>query len=346
MEKGSVLLIYTGGTIGMMEDEETGSLIPFDFDQLSEFVPELEKINLNIQAVSFKKPIDSSSAGVSTWVKIARFIESNYNDYDGFVVLHGTDTMAYTASALSFIFDNLDKAVIITGSQLPIGKLRTDGRENLVSALEMAAAKKNGESILKEVCVYFGSTLYRGNRSHKYSTEDFDAIKSANYSSLAEVGVHIIYKHHRLLESNNLELVVHDTFETNVGVLKLFPGMTREYVKGIVGAQNLKGLIIETYGAGNALGESWFLDHLRELVRKGIKIVNVTQCNEGFVEQGRYQSSSELNNIGVISAADMTFEAALTKLMFLLGQDLDDEEFELNYTKSIRGELTSYSKLG
>jgi L-asparaginase len=339
--RARVLMIYTGGTIGMTEDPRTKALIPLNFNQLSQHVPELALMDLELSVQAFDKPIDSSDVDVSTWVKLTGIIRDAYNDYDGFVVLHGTDTMAYTASALSFMLENLNKPVIITGSQLPIGRLRTDGKENLISALEV----KDSRNKLGEVLVYFGAHLFRGNRTHKYNTEDFEAIESANLPPLASVGTHIIFNRHLMLEPSSEPFIVHQEMERNVGVLKLFPGISQAFVERLLSTPGLKGLILETYGAGNAPSEPWLSCVLAEKVKMGMVIVNVTQCNKGFVEQGRYQTSVGLSEAGVISAADMTMEAALTKLMYLLAKGFSLEEVKRYYVESLRGELTSYSKL-
>ncbi len=337
-----ILIIYTGGTIGMAEDA-SGTLIPVDFTDLERFVPEIKRFDYSISTKSFKKPIDSSNVDVSTWVKLAGFIRDDYNNYDGFVVLHGTDTMAYSASALSFLLENLGKPVIFTGSQLPIGKIRTDGRENLISAIEIAASLKEKKSELREVTIFFDNNLYRGNRTHKYSTEDFAAMESANYPVLAKVGVHVFYKNHLMFEPLGEELIVHEEMERQVAVIKVFPGMTEAYVKSVLSIDGLKGVVIETFGSGNTPTSTWFSNALKKAIDQGIKIINVTQCNKGFVEQGRYQTSSQLLRAGVIGGADMTTEGALTKMMYLLS--VDGIDFEHSMAISLRGELTWFSSL-
>lgn len=337
-----VLILYTGGTIGMHENPETGALEPLDFDEIRQHVPELSQFDIHLEVAPFDKPIDSSDIGVSTWIKLAEIIESRYNEFDGFVVLHGTDTMAYTASALSFMLENLSKPVVVTGSQLPIGALRTDGKENLISAIEVASSQSS--SGLNEVCVMFGSKLMRGNRTHKNDTEGFDAIESANCQPLAEVGTHIIYNRHLLSKSKG-KLKVHLTVERGIAILKMFPGITKGFVLRVLGTPGLKGLVLETYGSGNAPKKAWLNEMLGKAIAKGMVVVNVTQCNRGFVEQGKYSTSSGLAKQGVVGAADMTTEAALTKLMFLLGRDLPQEEVKEQMEKAICGELTSYSKL-
>jgi L-asparaginase len=328
----------------MMEDAATGSLIPFDFGALQDHVPELKRFKFNIEVVSFEEPIDSSDVDIDAWVKMANMVEVNYPHYDGFVILHGTDTMAYSASALSYMFENLGKPVIFTGSQLPIGKLRTDGKENLITAIEIAAAKRNGESIIQEVCVYFEYKLFRGNRTHKYNTENFDAFQSANMSGLAEIGIHIFY-HHDLLLRPSGAFVVRKEMCRDIAVLKIFPGITPTLVDRILGTPGLRGVIIETFGSGNAPREQWLVEALQSTIKKGIVILNVTECNKGFVEQGRYETSTALQRIGVIGGADMTLEAAITKMMYTLAQFDEHEEVIAQLQINLRGELTTFSNL-
>ena len=341
-DKTSILVIYTGGTIGMKEDPMVGSLIPIDFDYLLDYVPELNQFDYQIETIMFEEPLDSSDIDISTWVKLAVFIEKQYNSYDGFVVLHGTDTMAYTASALSFLLENLGKPIVVTGSQLPMGKLRTDGRENLITAIEIAASFKEGKSRLQEVAVFFDEKLYRGSRTHKYNTENFDAIESANFPALADVGVHVFYNNDLMLPPKG-DLIVHRDMEERVAVMKIFPGMNESYVKSILNINGLQGLVIESFGSGNVPTKPWFFDCLKNAIERGVKIVNVTDCNKGFVEQGRYATSSGLSDAGVIGASDMTLEAALTKMMYLLAYK--EVEFDYYFVRSLRGELTWYSKL-
>ncbi|MFT5246202.1 MAG: L-asparaginase [Gammaproteobacteria bacterium] len=341
----SILIIYTGGTIGMVADEKTGSYHPFDMDVLFSHVPELSRLKLNLETVSFEEPIDSSDFDVSTWIKLATIIEDAYNDHDGFVVLNGTDTMAYTASAMSFMLENLAKPVIITGSQLPMGVLRTDGKENLISAIEIAAARKEGKPRVQEVAIYFGSKLLRGNRAQKFNTEGFEAFDSFNYPPLADVGIHIIYHDLRMLRQAQMEFAISTAMDDNVGVLRLFPGMKKNIFEQILNTPDLKGLVLETFGSGNATSANWFVEALKKATDNGLIVVNVTQCGRGFVEQGKYLTSRGLISCGVISAADMTVEAAITKMMKLLGLGYRGSEFEMEFTRSSRGELTSYSTL-
>ncbi len=339
--RSSVLLIYTGGTIGMMHDARSGELKPFDFNSLKNQIPELSKFDIDLSSVSFAKPIDSSNMQPWVWIEIAEIIKSNYTKHDGFVVLHGSDTMSYTASALSFMLENLSKPVILTGSQLPIGTIRTDGKENLITAIEIAGAKQNGKPIITEVCVYFEYKLYRGNRTFKYNSEHFDAFKSPNYPSLAEAGVDIEYNTHHLLKSNTTSFKIHTKLDNNIAVLRLFPGINEHTVNAILKSKNLKAVILETFGAGNASTEAWFINALELASKNGVIIVNVTQCLEGSVIQGMYETSTQLKKIGVISGADITFESAVTKLMFLLGEYTDIKKVKQLFAKNLRGEMSS-----
>lgn len=327
----------------MVEDPVSGALSPVDFTQLEEIIPEIQGFNFQIDTKSFDQPIDSSNVDVLTWVKLARFIKKYYNNYEGFVVLHGTDTMAYSASALSFLLENLGKPVVFTGSQLPIGTIRTDGKENLISAIEIAASLGEEKSKLKEVAIFFDNTLFRGNRTTKYSTEDFAAMKSSNYPILAEVGVHIFYRNQMMFTPLGNELIVHQEMEREVAVLKIFPGITKNYINTVLGVEGLKGVVMETFGSGNTTSAPWFIDSIKKAIDNGIKIINVTQCSNGFVEQGRYSTSLLLLQAGVIGGADMTTEGALTKMMYLLA--VDGIDFEHSMTISLRGELTSFSPL-
>lgn len=342
----SVLLIYTGGTIGMMEDPETGSLIPFDFEKLSAQVPELLRFDLSLKAISFDPLLDSSDLRVEHWQELAALIEEHYDSYDGFVILHGTDTMAYSASALSYMLDGLRKPVIFTGSQLPIGVLRTDGKENLITSIELASKYVHEEPVIKEVAIYFGSSLYRGNRTHKYSTEAFNAIRSPNLPALAEAGIHVQVRKDLLYNPGEISpFRVYKELEPRVVVLKLFPGICEDVVRSICNIPGVRGVVIETFGSGNAPRADWFIQTLREATDRGVFLVNVTQCNEGFVEQGRYATSEKLQALGVISAGDMTLEAALTKMIFLLPRCADRQEFEKQMLTPLRGELTISSSL-
>jgi L-asparaginase len=340
-EEISILIIYTGGTIGMVQDGISGSLIPIDFRHISDHVPELRKFGYELHSVSFDPVKDSSNIDPEVWVKISEIIEENYDRFDGFVVLHGTDTMAYTASALSFMLENLGKPVILTGSQLPIGLLRTDGKENLITAIEIAAIKENGFHAIPEVCIYFDNKLTRGNRTTKMSAEHFDAFSSPNYPPLAEVGLHLKYFNNLIrYPAADQKIIIHKTFDNNVAILKLFPGINRKLIQAIINTEGLRGLIIETFGSGNAPTYQWFLDDLKKFIDNGGIILNVTQCHGGSVEMGLYETSRQMLAAGVISGKDITSEASITKLMYLLGRYSSGAKVAESLSKSLAGEIS------
>lgn len=340
-KKASILLIYTGGTIGMINDPRTGRLKPFNFRRLLDEVPELRKFDIKIDTLSFEEPIDSSNMHPDIWIRLAKLIGKNYDNHDGFVILHGSDTMAYTASALSFLLENLGKPVILTGSQLPIGTIRTDGKENLITAIEIAAARHNGKPAVPEVCIYFEFRLFRGNRTNKFNAEHFRAFQSPNYPLLVEAGVHLKYQRSAIRPLPAKKLKVHTALDRNVVILKMFPGISQAAVEAVLGIKNLRGLVLETFGSGNAPTEAWFIAGLEKAIKKGIVILNITQCAAGRVEQGRYETSSELQRIGVTGGSDMTSEAAVTKLMFTCAAEKKPSRISRLLLQDLRGELSA-----
>ncbi len=337
--EASLLLVYTGGTLGMNYDP-TGALVPFDFNEILDQVPSLRFLNLSITVISFIEPIDSSNILPNDWASIGGIIRTHYHDYDGFVVLHGTDTMAFTASALSFMLQGLNKPVVLTGAQLPISVPRTDARENLITALNIAIARQDGIPMVPEVSIYFHSVLLRGNRSKKVESVHFNAFESENYPILAESGVIIDYNHPAIMPYRpDAELVFRDKFDQNVSIIKLFPGICREVVEASLKAKGLKGVVLETYGAGNAPTDKWFLDILQEAVDNDIIILNVSQCTGGAIMEGRYVTSKNLKEIGILSGNDITTEAAVTKMMHLFGEYHSAEEVKRKIIKPLCGEM-------
>ncbi|NNG08888.1 MAG: asparaginase [Arenibacter sp.] len=340
VKKSNILLIYTGGTIGMVKDYKSGALKAFDFDKLQKSIPELYQLDCNIDSVSFDAPIDSSDMKVGNWVDIASIIEDHYDSHDGFVVLHGSDTLSYTSSALSFMLENLQKPVIFTGSQLPIGDLRTDAKENLITSVQIAALQKNNKPVVREVCLYFEYKLYRANRTTKINAEHFQAFASLNYPPLIESGVHLkVFDEYLFRPNEAKKLKVHKEMDQNVVILKLFPGFTQSVLHSVLNSPNLKAVVLETYGSGNAPTDDWFISELKKAMDKNIFIVNVTQCSGGSVLMGHYETSKHLRNLQVINGKDITTEAAITKLMYLLGNNVSPKLFKTIYETSLRGEM-------
>ena len=337
----NIFIIYTGGTIGMVKDAKTGTFVPFDFQLIEKNLPDLSRLEYQVTVHSFTPIIDSSNMRPSIWIEMAQIIRDNYERYDGFVILHGSDTMAFSASILSFLLEGLQKPVILSGSQLPIGEIRTDARENLMTALEIASAKKDDRSIIQEVCILFDNKLFRGNRSFKYNSDKFEAFRSPNYPVLAEAGIHIRYNHDVLLDNTNKEFIYHDKIDNRVGVLKLFPGISIETIRAVLDSP-VRSIVMETFGSGNTMTDSWFLDALQQTIQSGKNILDISQCKVGSVELGRYETSNELKSIGVLNGYDMTFETAVTKLMYLQGELADQEQVAYWIQQNIRGELTSY----
>ena len=342
MARPKIMIIYTGGTIGMIENPVTHSLHPFDFTHLIDNVPKIKKLDYEINNIQFHPPIDSANMDPERWVEIARSIADNYADYDGFVVLHGTDTMAYTASALSFMLENLHKPVIITGSQLPIGEVRTDGEENLITALQIAAATDiDGEPMVQEVAILFEDYLWGGNRSTKISADYFNAFKSNNYPYLAKIGLDIQFHKERLLRNHaHRPLKVQYNLDRNVMFLTVFPGITETTLRHLLATPGIKGIVMKSFGAGNAPTDRWFVDAIHDAVKRGIVIVNVTQCVNGGVNSERYMTGNAMSAAGVISGNDITSEAALTKLMYLFGMGLTADEVKKYLNFSLCGEVS------
>ena len=341
--KPSILIIYTGGTIGMKPDPTTGALVPFDFSGIFEEFPTLQSLNIGIEVFTMDPVIDSSNVSPRNWLDLAAIIRDNYARYDGFVVLHGTDTMSYTASALSFLLENLAKPVVFTGSQIPIGVLRTDGRENLITAIEIAGARIGGRPEVPEVSLYFQNRLFRANRTTKRSAEALSAFRSYNYPPLAEVGVNIAYNLPAILqpEESPAELRIATKLSGGIELIKLFPGMGEEILRAMFSAPGLRAVVLETFGAGNAPTNEWFIRVLKEAIDRGVIILNITQCGGGKVSMELYETGLRLQKIGVLCGHDMTTEAAVTKLMYVLGLGLPDDEARMLLRKPLRGEFTA-----
>jgi L-asparaginase len=338
--KPKVLIIYTGGTIGMIKDAETGQLKSFDFNHIYKHVPEIHRLNVELSTISFEKPIDSSEMNPVFWQQIAQTVGDNYDQYNGFVILHGSDTMAFSASALSFMLQGLKKPVIFTGSQLPIGTIRTDGKENLITAIELAAdIDSEGQPFVQEVAVYFEYSLYRGNRSSKISANQFEAFGSPNYPELARAGVNIEYATDRLFRSKLTELIYHPNLSSRVGLLKIYPGFPVEAYRSLFDRTHTDAIVLETFGAGNAPSNELFRELIQAYINAGGIVLNITQCSSGAVQQGKYETSSFFSKVGVISGNDLTTEAALTKLMFLLENCITKEEVEDQLSQNVCGEM-------
>lgn len=324
----------------MVKDFETGALKAFNFNELLQNIPELHLLEHHIDTVSFEKPIDSSNMNLKFYLQIAELIEEHYEAYDGFVVLHGSDTMSYSASALSFMFENLGKPVIFTGSQLPIGDLRTDAKENLITSIQIAGLQRNGRPLISEVGLYFEYKLYRANRTTKANAEHFQAFASPNYPPLVQSGVHLDVNEAALWKRpSRRKMQLHKTLEDRIALVKLYPGINKDLLEHLFSKEDLRGIVLETYGTGNAPTEAWFVDLLKKTLSRGLVIVNVTQCMGGSVNMGQYETSSQLKRLGVVSGKDITTEAAVAKMMYLLARNLSPKVFKTIFETSIRGEM-------
>jgi len=336
-----ILIIYTGGTIGMMTDPKTKTLKPINFEQIMENVPELERLNCQIEVRSFDDIIDSSNMNPEIWSQLAGIVEKYYDKVDGFVILHGSDTMSFTASALSFMFENLAKPVIFTGSQLPISAIRTDAKENLMTAIEIASSMKEDRALVPEVGIYFDYKLFRGNRSFKYNSSKFEAFRSPNYPVLVESGVHLRFSENYILKPKSEPFKAHKNLVNDIAVLKLYPGISPKVVDAIINA-DARGIVMETFGAGNTTTDAWFIDCLKKAIDSGKVILDISQCKVGTVELGRYETSKQLKDMGIANGYDMTYEAAITKMMYVLSQEQDPQKVTRLLETDLRGELTWY----
>lgn len=338
--KPTILLIYTGGTVGTIRDQTTGTLRAFNFDKLIENIPEIKRLDCVLKEVSFANPTDSSNINPDAWVAMASLIEEHYESCDGFVILHGTDTMSYSASALSFMLEHLAKPVIFTGSQLPMGDLRTDAKENLITSIQLAALRENGKPVIREVSLYFKYNLYRGNRSTKIHTEHFRAFASPNYPLLAEAGVHLKLNFPKLWNPvSTSPLQVHKNMHSRVVILKMFPSLDRETLEAVLHIPGVKAVILESYGAGNVPMAPWFLEELQKAIENGLPLINITQCVGGSIAMGTYETSEKLRKLNVIDGKDITTEAAITKALYLLGLNKTGKRFKTCFETSLRGEI-------
>jgi L-asparaginase len=337
--QASILIIYTGGTFGMVYDDD-GHLIPFDFERVMDKIPVLSKLGLSITIYSFVQPVDSSNMTITDWQDISKAIYENYDQFDGFVVLHGTDTMAYSASAVSFMLENISKPVIFTGAQIPIGATRSDARENLIAALEIASRKSAGRPIVQEVCIYFNYKLLRGNRAQKIRSSVFGAFGSENYPILAEAGVDISFNEVAIAQPQPAELRFLPDMDPNIAILSLYPGMPDQLVDAVLDMKGIKGLVLESFGSGNVMTHGYLLERLTDAIQSGVVVLNVSQCPGGRVTQGRYETSKQLDSIGVISGNDITTEAAIIKMMHLLANETLLTAIKAKLSTSMRGEMT------
>ncbi len=340
--RSSILIIFTGGTIGMIRKEN--NYISINFNELIKYFPELDKLNFYLEIIGFNPPIDSAEINPKIWIKIVEIIEKNYTKFDGFVILHGTDTMAYTASAISFMLQNLNKPIVFTGSQLPIGVHRTDAKENLITSIEIAGSRSFGKAIVPEVCIYFENQLMRGNRTHKASSNEFNAFKSYNYPILAQAGIDINYNHSVISKGALKSLKIHKKIKNSVAVLKLFPGISKEAVSSLLKNDFFDAIILQTYGCGNSMQENWFLEELQTYTQKGKILINTSQCENGSIIEGRYKTSQIFTDLDAINSYDMTLESIITKTMLLLGESCDKKTFKNKFQESFCGELTKIQK--
>jgi L-asparaginase len=349
MTKSKILLIYTGGTIGMVKEENHPHLRPFNFENILEKVKEIKLLNCHIDTVSIENPIDSSNICINNWIELVEIIKTNYNSFDGFVILHGTDTMSYTASALSFLIQNLSKPIILTGSQLPLGDLRTDAKEHLITSIQLASSvhdfdnallSNNQENVIKEVCLYFNNKLYRGNRTTKVNSDQFKAYASFNYPEIAQSGVDLKVNYNNIFKPVNNNTTFYDSLDDRVSLLRIFPGISEKIVKHILSDDYSKVVIIETFGSGNVLNSEWFLKEIKSCIEGGKYVINVSQCPKGRVKMGQYESSVKLIELGLISGKDITIESAICKSMFLLTKETDFKTFKKLFELSICGEIS------